>query len=211
MCQSSCIRLMTALTVASLMLLALPPAVLAIECDPPGPPADEYRRYDAVFIGKPTAILCIPHGVTRFVYRYTRFLYGRHLDSTYCKVYFSVDQSWKGVATTNTVVTAYNVPYGPDFTIGRQYLVYASERSDGAWSTPPQYCTRTTTIPEAGEDMSYLGPLPVLQLKPTVSPLVWLLGGVAGGVFFLLATASAVLMSRRAGGSSRRKPIGRAG
>lgn len=204
------IQLIKTLILLSLVWLAYRKPVLAIECNPPDPPADEYNEHDAVFTGRPTAIICKPHlpgTLSRFLYTYAPGFY----DSTYCRVYFSVDKSWKGVTTTNAIVITYNVPYGPGFSMGQHYLVYANRTSsrfgsDGVWFTGPLYCTRTTVVSEATEDFNYLQTIPELELIPTTSPVVWFGVGIISITLFLFVVLLTILQFRRAASGGQRPP-----
>ena len=176
----------------TLLLLATPAPAYACSCAPPPSPSLERDRADAVFSG--TAL-----DVDTFALPL--------LDQSGLpvRVTFEVNGVWKGDLSQRVVVrTARDeAACGYDFTVGKDYLVYARKGEDGLVTG---LCDRTTARGNAAEDLAALGaPEPPLTVNEG-SP-VWLRITLGGLLFFLAMAgvlAFAILRGRRA---ARAEPL----
>ncbi|MCH9662843.1 MAG: hypothetical protein K0U66_04170, partial [Gammaproteobacteria bacterium] len=144
-----------------------PTPTQACSCIAPGPPAVEFARATAVFVGRVTAIT------------------GAESAKGYPqrKVALQVEESWKGVEEES--LTLYTGSGGGDcgypFEEGESYLVYAY-RADQTDDLGASICSRTQLLTSASEDLTYLrGPhaanaadeqVEVIPMKPQNSQIV---------------------------------------
>ena len=135
-------RLSVLLIVVGALLAASPMCVYACSCRPPGTPAEELGRSDAVFQGTVVSVQN-PSGPV-----------ASNADIT--TVTFNVSKVWKGQITqTGTIVTpGSSASCGVTFEQGVEYVVYG-RASEGALTT--NLCSRTRAIGDASEDIAALG------------------------------------------------------
>jgi hypothetical protein len=122
----------------------LPGTVEACTCRAPDPPAEEFKRTDAVFIGVVTA-----------------FTEESERDR---KATLAIVKIWKG--DFNRVDAIYTVSHGAGcgvyFQVGASYLIYANEDDAGKFQT--HVCTRTARLRDAEEDLDYLDGVPSVNI-----------------------------------------------
>lgn len=133
----------------------------------PNTPATAFDTADAVFVGRVNGILPSSEG--------------QHIS-------FHVQESWKGVSTTNTnIETGWGSgDCGYGFIPGKEYLVFAYER-DVNWVTG--ICSHTAPVSTATSELSYLRTLPPLTLTPTLS---WTT--ICWGFFLLLCVSLTIIL-----------------
>lgn len=132
-------------------LPVLPGPLSACTCAPPGPPAQEMERADAVFTGKVVSIGAahVPGDEPKWPSR--------------LEVTFRLLGVWKGLAEGErvTVYTAsQSAACGFEFEDGKKYLVYAYDAGGELTAT---LCSRTALLKRAEEDLQALG-TPVRRL-----------------------------------------------
>jgi hypothetical protein len=108
-----------------------------------GPPCWEYWRTQAVFIGTVNRVVNTPNN--------TGLAMGPYVSST---VYFTVDEAFKGVEGTGTVVNMDHCGYR--FKEGERYLVYAHRNPNNNELDVRAGNTRTRPLSEAAEDLAYI-------------------------------------------------------
>ncbi len=143
------VDLVRVVTVASLLLAALPREVAACSCMPSGPPCQGYFQSDVVFVGTVRSIEVRKarlEGIESLVDR--RF------------ARFSIDGASGGLQGPETVVVTGTGggDCGYDFKVGERYVVYAYRGKDGSLGTG--ICSRTRPVAEAAEDLAYLAAIP---------------------------------------------------
>ncbi len=95
-------------------------------------------------------------------------------------------ESWKGVTTTSVTLDAGSAwgMCGYTFTLGGQYLIYASHSASGLSTN---LCTRTNDLVSATTDLVYLRTLTGLALTPTLPwPLYLCLASAVGALAFAI-------------------------
>jgi hypothetical protein len=139
-----------------LAVLALSTPAWAYECAIPAPPDQAFASESAVFIGEALNVSDSRNGSTfrQWVFRLAS---GEESD----EVSFKVKRSWKGVTTAQVDVVSPLTGESKSFTVGQEYLVYAS-KSPVSWSTSG--CSRTTLASYATEDLAFLSTIPELPL-----------------------------------------------
>jgi Tissue inhibitor of metalloproteinase len=129
-------------------------SVYACSCMAPKPPCQAVWEADAVFIG---TVLSTHDDSKRVI----------GFDSRLIK--FAVEESFRGLASN--VVEVFTSQTGAGcgfgFQTGQQYLVYAYKGETGRLST--SICSRTRTITQATEDLSYLRGLLRAPRRSTIS------------------------------------------
>ena len=177
------------LAVAALLgvMLTWPKSAFACSCALPDAPPIAFGRADAVFSG---IVLWVNdlNGIPllRDVGRYWPRLYS--LVPSGGRVDLLVLESWKGVTTTSVTLDAGSAwgMCGYSFTLGGQYLIYAS-RSASGFST--NLCTRTNDLVSATTDLVYLRTLTGLALTSTFPwPLYLCLAFALGVLLFAIWT-----------------------
>lgn len=123
-------------------LAAVETSALACSCVPPKSPSIERERAAAVFSGRVVAIK-----------------ENKALSNSYGKVeaVFEVDRAWKGVdrRTISVFTHSNSAACGYGFTVGVEYLVYAS---GGEGPLRTSLCSRTNRLDKARADLDELGP-----------------------------------------------------
>lgn len=130
------------LVVATVAVALRPTCAYACSCLPPGTPAEERDKADAVFLG--TVVAVNPSS-------------GATMEgSDPVTVTFQTTTVWKGPVTQQVAVTTpgSSASCGVTFEPGTAYVVYAS-LNDGALSTT--LCSRTTAVEHAADDIAMLG------------------------------------------------------
>jgi hypothetical protein len=169
------IRVMVCLNLI-IATLALPTRASACSCVRPGVPAQEFRKFNAVFTGRVLRIVdeYVPifSTVDRVLTAIGKLPYfwvqaGKYVGY---QIDFRVNHSWKGVEkTTARVDTGYGMgDCGYPFAVGKDFLVYASYPygiPENYWVT--SICSRNAEISAATEDLRYLSSLPTLPLSPS--------------------------------------------
>jgi hypothetical protein len=174
----------------TVVLLAYPAHASACSCVRPGLPAREFRESHAVFTGKVLRIvdeyLPIFSMVDKILttIRQSPYFWSHAGKYVGFRIYFGVNDSWKGVEETTVVVdTGYGMgDCGYPFVVSNEYLVYASYPygiPDNYWVT--SICSRNAEISAATEDLRYLKTLPTLSLSgsgqifglPVETVLLW--------------------------------------
>lgn len=167
------VRLLVCLSLI-VVSLAYPTTASACSCGGPGLPAQEFRKFSAVFTGRVLSIVDeyvpifstldrILTALGKQPYFWVRA--GKYVGY---RIHFRVNHSWKGVEkTTTTVDTGYGMgDCGYPFTVGDDYLVYASYPygiPENYWVT--SICSRNAEISAATEDLRYLSSLSTLPLS----------------------------------------------
>jgi hypothetical protein len=161
------------------MMFAMPRPASACSCVMPGSPSMEFSQSDAVFSGRVTGIvnklnpavallqrIGIALGFDPFIF-YTDRFWGN-------AVMFEVTNSWKLVDTTSIQVSTGSGggDCGYGFSVGNDYLVYAyDDPGEPGIDLGTGICSRTTDLPGAAEDMSFLKTMPTIPL--TQAPPPW--------------------------------------
>ena len=129
----------------------------ACSCIVPGTPEEEFKKFDAVFMGTVTSISERP--APDHLSEIDKAFYPK------VKIGINVGQSWKGVTTD--FIYFYTGFGGGDcgysVTGFETYLIYASGPID---DLNVSICSRTAWYNEAQEDRNYLKQLPELPLTP---------------------------------------------
>lgn len=152
----------------------IPAPVGACSCVLPGSPVDAFLDYDAVFMGKVTAISRNYSPAVSRIYRILETLNLRPNNFYRNKswgndVTFIVYKSWKNVGATRLTLRTGSGggDCGYPFDRGDDYLVYAYEWNDDVNSgLAASRCSRTAKISRANEDLLYLNTIPTLPLTP---------------------------------------------
>jgi len=129
--------------------------VFACSCITPGTPEEEFKKFDAVFMGTVTSISERP--APDYLSEVDKLFYPK------VKIGINVGQSWKGVTTDFIYVyTGYGMgDCGYPSTGFETYLFYASGPIDDLNIST---CSRTSLYREAQEDRNYLESLNKLSL-----------------------------------------------
>ena len=110
----------------------------------PGPPCQEFRYTDAVFIGVATRVVRVPNT--------TQLMIGPYISTT---VYFSVEEIFKGVEGSAVVLDLDHC--GHSFKEGERYLVYAHRNPNDTKKFDVRAgSSRTRLLSEAKEDLEYI-------------------------------------------------------
>jgi hypothetical protein len=169
------------ITIAAVaMFFAYPTCAYACSCVPPGSPAEELGRSDAVFLGKVVDVKTPSGPITSSA------------DSTSATL--EISTVWKGqVAQTITLTTpGSSASCGVTFEQGKEYVVYA-QVSDGVLSTT--LCSRTRPAGDAAEDVAALGagqPPQASQQAPAGLPATGADADGGGGATLLFAALGAL-------------------
>ncbi len=158
-------------------LLAYPTRASACSCVQPGLPAQELRESQAVFTGKVLRIVDEYRPVFSMVDKVLTTLRQPPYFWTHAgkyvgyRIYFGVNDSWKGVEETTVVVdTGYGMgDCGYPFVVSNDYLVYASYPygiPNNYWVT--SICSRNAELSAAIDDLRYLKTLPTLSLARSI-------------------------------------------
>ena len=160
----------------------------ACSCVVPGTPEEEFKKFDAVFMGTVTSISESnePNPIDKYSY-YPKETYPK------VKIGIKVGQSWKGVTTDFIYVfTGYGGgDCGYPVTGFETYLFYASGPIDDLHIS---ICSRTAWYNEAQEDRSYLKQLQELPLTH-VEPQDNLIDNKKDEVIILLAGSTIVFFA----------------
>lgn len=149
MSQSSTKRAAQLLFAVAIVLLPFVAGdVYGCTCRERQPPCSQYAAADVVFSGLVTKIT--PPGEGDF--RET--------------ISFNVEKPFKGVSGTVVEITDSRTSCSVSFEEGEKYLVYAYRSKDGK-QLYTHYCTRTTELSKANDDLVYLNSLSQ-KLQPTV-------------------------------------------
>jgi hypothetical protein len=189
-----------------MVTLALPTPASACSCGGPGLPAQEFRKFNAVFTGRVLSIVdeYVPIFSTldRVLTAIGKLPYfwvqaGKYVGY---RIDFRVNHSWKGVEKTIvTVDTGYGMgDCGYPFMVGNDYLVYASY----PYGIPEHYwvtsiCSRNAEISAASEDLRYLSSLPALPLSSSNQIFGLPIGTVGIWVVLVLITTVIFLYSHK--------------
>ncbi len=186
----------------ALTLFARPTPTWACSCIMPPAPAQAFVDSQAVFVGTVTGI-SNPSQIpiySQIVYTWAEWT-NSPLPATFYNqsISFAVNQSWKGVTSTQiTVATGESsAGCGYPFATGQDYVVYAYDFDGSGLQT--NICTRTADIANATADLTYLNAQPNLTLSPSVSPL----GAIAlagAGLLVVLAAAGVWIVRRKPAG-----------
>lgn len=142
------------LCAVALLLFAASSRSEACSCMPPGPPADEFPKADAVFVGKVTRIEPNsgndPAGMGDL------------------KVTLHLEKGYRGDLKENVeVVTAgSSAACGYGFAEGDTYVVYANSSEE---KLHVSLCSRTAAIGNASEDLKFFETLPKQPTQPSLS------------------------------------------
>ena len=169
-------RLIVYLSV-TVALLAHPTHASACSCVRPGLPAREFRESHAVFTGKVLKIVDEYLPVFSMVdkilttIRQPPYFWSHAGKYVGFRIFFGVNDSWKGVEETTVVVdTGYGMgDCGYPFVVSNDYLVYASYPygiPNNYWIT--SICSRNAEISAATDDLRYLKTLPTLSLSRSI-------------------------------------------
>lgn len=109
--------------------------VYGCQCRERDPPCAEYFSADAVFIGLVANI-------------------SFSQDKSKRSIHFNVERAFRGVGSSAAEIVSFGTSCDYDFTEGKRYLVYAYRNERNELLT--HYCTRTTELSNADEDMTYL-------------------------------------------------------
>lgn len=114
---------------------------LACSCMPPGPPKEELKEADAVFVGK----------VVRLETEGDEF-------TGQLKATIRASKVWKGPVRRYVVVRTarQGSMCGYGFQTSQKYVVYTYKSEDGRLTT--NICSRTKPLAQAAEDLEDLGP-----------------------------------------------------
>ena len=122
--------------VAILLLPWIGLDVYGCQCREREPPCAQYSSADAVFIGLVANI-------------------SFSKDKSKKSIHFNVERAFRGVSSSVAEIVTFGTSCDSEFTEGKRYLVYAyrnGERNE----LYTHYCTRTTELSNADEDMTYL-------------------------------------------------------
>ncbi len=178
-------------------LWVFPPTASACSCAPPGTPAAEFTRVDAVFVGAVNSVIDLGP-LAWLMYWLQQWVNPQAGMSGDQYVSLSVSDSWKGVATTSVVLRNFSsgATCGYPFTVGVHYVVYAYNYQ-GDWMG--SLCSRTSEVSQAATDLTYLQTLPKLPLTPTLPiPLLICLAAIIGMGLGLAALGWFVQRRRKA-------------
>lgn len=144
-------------------------------CQTNNTPAFYYNQAEAVFTGK-VLTLSRPNDAPPLV-DWANQLPGIYIPGySYWRADMSVSDSWKGMTESGlTVLSSFGLNCGVSFTVGVDYLIYATESPVG-WRTST--CAGTVQLADAAPDLQFLSTHPKLKLS---WPLQWqvLVGSVA--------------------------------
>jgi hypothetical protein len=144
-------------------------------CQTNGAVSGYFNQAEAVFAGKVLA-LSRPNDAPSLV-EWANRLPGIYIPGySYWRADVAVSDSWKGMNETGlTVLSSFGLNCGVRFTVGVDYLIYATDSPVG-WRTST--CAGTVELADAAPDLQFLSAYPKLQLS---WPLQWqlLLGSVA--------------------------------
>lgn len=137
-----------ALVLGALCLLVNAGDVHACKCALPGPPSEEFEKFDAVFAG---TVISISHSFDPKVTPYTPD------DRT--TVGIDVSTVWKGAVHARMYITTPPTggSCGFSFTEGLAYIVYAYDSPYGDGSYTAGICSRTAPLNQAQADLDALG------------------------------------------------------
>ena len=134
-------RVLLALVFVATIVIAQPNCAYACSCVPPGTPAEELSKSDAVFLGKVIAVN-LPNKPIES-------------SSDVTTVTFETSQVWKGQVTKTLVLTTpgSSASCGVTFEQDQEYVVYARV-NEGVLAT--NLCSRTNTASNAADDIAAL-------------------------------------------------------
>ena len=171
--------------------------VFACSCVVPGTPEEEFKEFDAVFMGTVTSISERP--APDRLSEIDKAFYPK------VKIGINVGQSWKGVTTDFIYVyTGYGMgDCGYQSTGFETYLFYASGPID---DLNISICSRTSLYREAQEDRNYLESLNKLPLKQVVpkndtsidnnqNGMITILGGLT--IVLFISTSYLVMVNQK--------------
>jgi hypothetical protein len=133
------------------VMIVLPcvgPDVYGCQCREREPPCANYSTADAVFTGLVSRIDTIGAGPQKVIH-------------------FNVERAFLGLSSGAVEITGFGSSCDYTFEEGKKYLVYAyrtSERNE----LYTHYCTRTTELANAGDDLTYLNALSERGQSPQV-------------------------------------------
>lgn len=108
------------------------------QCRERQPPCAQYSSADAVFVGSVTEIKPTADMVTQIIS-------------------FAVERGLVGINSRDAELIDYGTSCHYKFEVGKKYLVYAyRNRKSSGNELYTHYCTRTTGISNAGEDLAYI-------------------------------------------------------
>lgn len=141
-------RTLAALLAAITAVATTPEKAWACECAPPPPPCAEYPGTAIVFLGTVTEALQAENG---FV--------------TLARMH--VDRAYKGISEESVVLYDDGMCDGPSLHVGEQYVMYIN--ADGTGPLPSRGCTRSRSVKEASEDLTFLNGLAGAAPNGTIS------------------------------------------
>ncbi len=124
-----------------LLLPCVAESVRACQCFARQTPCAEYWRADAVFLGTVTSIT-------------PAFADSASTAISTESIRFSIEQSYRGITGNEVELINYMTSCDYSFRLGGQYFVYAY-RSPTDNSLATSFCTRTTELSSANEDIAY--------------------------------------------------------